>query len=110
MTIGTASDNAFSAGEIQDLDSVRAIVLGALSGYAARVFLFGSRSAGAHRRMSDIDVAVLHDGSIPASEFARVRGLLEDSAIVRAVDLIDLTQVNASFRQRVLAQGEEWSG
>lgn len=110
MTTTLANVSALSEGEASDLDSVRAIVLAALSGYSARVFLFGSRSVGTHRRMSDIDVAVWHDGSIPATEFARIRGLLDESAIVRTVDLIDLTQVSAPFRQRVLSQGEEWIG
>jgi predicted nucleotidyltransferase len=102
--------SAVSAGEARDVDVVRSLVTQALKDYPARIFLFGSRATGTARRMSDIDVAVLHDGIVPADVFARIRDLLEDSPVVRKVDLIDLAEVGESFRQRVLLQGVEWTG
>lgn len=92
----------------RDLENTRRIVLGRLKNYRARVYLFGSQATGKARLYSDIDVAVLPLQKMPASMFSEIREELEESDIVRSVDVIDLTEADESFRQRVEREGVIW--
>ena len=49
------------------LDNVKEIVLGALVGYDAKVYLFGSCATGIARRSSDIDIPIDSKEALPAS-------------------------------------------
>ncbi|MDA8108668.1 MAG: nucleotidyltransferase domain-containing protein [Betaproteobacteria bacterium] len=86
----------------------REIVLRALAGSGARVFLFGSRARGDAYLASDIDIAVLPSRPLPAGLLADLREQLEESALPQTVDLVDLSEADPDFRSRVLAEGIEW--
>lgn len=90
------------------LAKVRKIVLDGLKGYAARVYLFGSRATGNARRASDIDVAVLPLQSIPGWVFAEIRERLEESDVVYEVDLVDLSEASEKLRRFVEQEGLLW--
>ena len=92
----------------RDLESVRQIVLDALQGYRAKVWLFGSQATGQARRYSDIDVAILPLEQIPDLTFSNVRESLEESNILRYVDVVNLKDVSSSFLERVLQEGVLW--
>ena len=92
----------------RDLESVRQIVLDALQGYRAKVWLFGSQATGRARRYSDIDVAILPLEQIPDLTFSNVRESLEESNILRYVDVVNLKDVSSSFLERVLQEGVLW--
>jgi predicted nucleotidyltransferase len=91
-----------------DLEATRKIVLEHLKDYRARVYLFGSQATGKARLYSDIDVAVLPLQKVPVSMFSEIREDLEESNIVRSVDVIDLTEADESFLQRVEREGVIW--
>jgi uncharacterized protein len=93
-----------------DLEEVRRIVLRALEGRAARVFLFGSWARGEASRISDIDVAILPAGPLPVGLLAEIAEDLENSASLYPVDLVDLSETSETFRTRVLAEGVPWTG
>jgi predicted nucleotidyltransferase len=93
---------------IYDLDATRKIVLARLRDYRARVYLFGSQATGKARVYSDIDVAVLPLQKLPISLFSEIHEELEESDIVRTVDVVDLTEADESFRQRVEREGIIW--
>jgi predicted nucleotidyltransferase len=80
-----------------------------LANVGARVLLFGSRARGDAAPRSDIDVAVLPEAPLPAGLLAGLREALEESQILRQVDLVDLTQADEAFRARVLLEGVEWT-
>ena len=92
----------------RDLESVRQIILDALQGYRAKVWLFGSQATGQARRYSDIDVAILPLEQIPDLTFSNVRESLEESNILRYVDVVNLKDVSSSFLERVLQEGVLW--
>ena len=92
----------------RDLESVRQIILDALQGYRAKVWLFGSQATGRARRYSDIDVAILPLEQIPDLTFSNVRESLEESNILRYVDVVNLKDVSSSFLERVLQEGVLW--
>lgn len=87
---------------------VRAMVLHAPRGLGARVFLFGSRAGGEAPVTSDIDVAILPLRRLPSGVLAALREALEESTVPQTVDLVDLSEADPAFRERVLAEGVEW--
>lgn len=84
-------------------------MLSGLRGHPARVFLFGSRVRSDHRVASDIDVAVLPLGPIPAGLLARIREEIEESRVPFVVDLVDLREAPPALRERALREGAEWT-
>lgn len=92
-----------------DLDTVHRIVRDGLKGYQVKVYLFGSQATSTFRRTSDIDVAVLPLTPLPRLVLAQIREALEESDVVRTVDLVDLSEVDEGFKQRVLSEGILWT-
>ena len=92
-----------------DLSEVRRIVLRGLAGQRAQVYLFGSWARGEASRVSDIDVAILPEESLPSGLMAEIQEALDESASLHPVDLVDLSATSAAFRSRVLAEGLPWT-
>jgi predicted nucleotidyltransferase len=92
-----------------DLKEVRRIVMRGLAGRRARVYLFGSWARGEESRVSDIDVAILPEESLPSGLLPEIQEALDESASLYPVDLVDLTTASESFRARVLAEGVPWT-
>ena len=90
------------------LDNVRHIVFEKLRGTAARVYLFGSRARGSSRAASDIDIGILDDAPLADGLLSDIRETLFESTIPYRVDVVDLGQVDAEFRRRVLTEGILW--
>ena len=92
----------------QDLETTREIVLKYVRGRRAKVWLFGSQATGHSRLHSDIDVAILPLESLPALTFSHIREALEESNVVRTVDVVDLSSADEKLHQRVLKEGVPW--
>ncbi len=92
----------------QDLETVRKIVLNHLKGYRAKVYLFGSQATGKARPKSDIDVAVLPLQPLPDLLFFSIRESLDESDVVRHVDVVNLSETDEEFSQRVTKEGILW--
>lgn len=90
------------------LDNARHIVLEKLKGTTARVYLFGSRAQGNSRAGSDIDIGILDDAPLADGLLSDIRETLFESTIPYRVDVVDLGQVDAEFRRRVLTEGIPW--
>lgn len=91
-----------------DLQTVRKIVCERLKEYKVKVYLFGSQAAGKTYRSSDIDVAVLPLQPVPGWVFAEIRDALEESDALYPVDLVNLSDADEAFRQRVMREGVVW--
>ena len=67
----------------------------------ARVWVYGSRARGDHRNESDIDLAV-DAPAMPATDFSRLSGQLDDLGLIYRVDLLRLQGVlDEDFRSRI---------
>jgi len=77
-----------------DLDELEQLVRARLRGRPARVFLFGSAARGEAGRTADLDLAVLPVGPLPIGLLAELREAVEDSGLVRRVDVVDLSQAS----------------
>ena len=91
-----------------DLESVKKIVLEQLKAYKAKVYLFGSQATGKAQLYSDIDIAILPLQPLPILALSEIREKLEERDIVREVDVLDLTETDDIFRQRVEKEGVLW--
>ena len=108
MSRGDHTRDARDPGRRDPLDEARAIVLEGLRGTDCRVFLFGSRARGDVHDASDVDVAVLPRQVLPVGTLSRIREALEDSTLPFTVDLVDLSDVDPTFRTRVEREGVPW--
>ena len=92
------------------LDAVRAIVLEALGGREARVWLYGSFADRSERVYSDIDVAIDPSVPLPAGFLLDLHETLERSTVPRTVHVVDLSRADAEFAETVRRKGILWSG
>ncbi len=90
------------------LEKLRKLINIYTKGYSVRVFLFGSRAKGKEHKLSDVDIAILPLKTLPASFVANLKEKIEESTIPYSVDLVDLSQVDAPFREKILAEAIEW--
>lgn len=74
-----------------------------------RILLFGSWAALTSDPTSDIDVAILGDGSVDPLTMARIREEVERLPTLRKVDVVDLWTVEERFRQSVMKRAETLS-
>ena len=90
------------------LDRVKAIVRQTLGHTPADVYLFGSWASGTQRSTSDIDVAIESAEPLPRALLASLREALEESTVPNRVDVVDLAETDAAFRDRVRREGIRW--
>ena len=90
------------------LAEVRQITRQVLRGCDADVYLFGSWAMGTQRRTSDVDIAVDPHRPLPPGTLGVLRERLEESRIPYRVEVVDLREVDRTFRQTVITQGVRW--
>jgi uncharacterized protein len=90
------------------LSELKKLVLNYIAQRPIKVYLFGSRAAGTARRTSDVDIALWPMEAIPSHFFSDLRELVEESTIPYTVDIIDLSQTDPGFRQKIIEKGIIW--
>jgi uncharacterized protein len=89
----------------QAIEELRQMVLAALGGHDAAVWLFGSCARGEARRHSDIDIAILPRGELPPGFFGELEAEIEESTIPYDVDLVDLRHADPALVAEVRREG-----
>jgi predicted nucleotidyltransferase len=92
----------------QAIEDLRRIVLAALAGHDAAVWLFGSCARREPRQRSDIDIAILPRDELPAGFFGELEADIEESTIPYDVDLVDLRQADPALVDEVRREGVKW--
>lgn len=92
------------------LERIQQIVLEHLKGQPVQVYLFGSWVRGEAGRTSDIDIALMPIVPLSPGLVSRLHEALEESHVPYPVEVVDLSQTDAAFRQRVLKEGILWKG
>jgi len=80
---------------IQDL---RHIVCKHLPDPVYKLFIFGSRAEGTHRRFSDVDLGILGPHPVPSQVIFNIQDDLEESDIPYLVDVVDFAAVSEKFK------------
>ncbi|MGB9521825.1 MAG: nucleotidyltransferase domain-containing protein, partial [Anaerolineales bacterium] len=75
-----------------------------LQPFRVKVFLFGSQAQKTAHLYSDIDIAILPLETLPPGIVAKIKDELEESTILRQVDIVDLRDTDETFRQMVLKE------
>ncbi len=92
-----------------DLAEAKRIVMSMLKNYPTTIYLFGSRATGNATTHSDIDIAILPENKLPLGVLSEIRDALENSNVIYNVDIVDLSEVTESFKNRVMEEGQLWS-
>jgi len=92
-----------------DLAEVRQIVLEYLKPWRVRVYLFGSQARGDAGKLSDIDIALLPEGPVPVDWLSGLRERLEESLVIRYVDVLDLRTAEPELKHRIWKEGVLWN-
>ena len=92
------------------IEELRRLVLDALGEHDAEVWLFGSCARGEVFRHSDIDVAILPRGELPAGFFSELADSVEESSIPYDVDIVDLRSAAPGLIDEVRREGVKWKG
>jgi len=75
-------------------------------GRGSKVIWFGSWIKGSARRTSDIDLAIVRDGGIPQTDYARlVAWIDEDLETLYQIDLVNLDEAGEALRREILSEG-----
>lgn len=90
------------------LDMLKQLVLDNIKNVDATVYLFGSRAKKTARSTSDVDIAILPFTPLPIHFITNLKEKIEESSIPYYVDVIDLSQVDPTFRKKILSEGIEW--
>ena len=90
------------------LEEVKKLILDTLQGEKVKVVLFGSRARGEEYPASDVDVGLLSSGNLDKKKLVLLREKLEDLNIPYKVELIDLSQTSANFREEALKKVVVW--
>lgn len=79
------------------------VVLDILNRYAPdhTVYAFGSRAFGQARRYSDLDLAVAGEKPLRAAHRCDLIDAFDESMLPIEVDVVDLNDVDVSFRSRI---------
>lgn len=96
-------------GAAKALAEVRQILREVLRDCKVTIYLFGSWARGEISATSDIDLAIEPHAPLPPGALARLRERFEESHVPYRVELVELTEVDPGFRQRVLAEGIRWN-
>ncbi|NUM89379.1 MAG: nucleotidyltransferase domain-containing protein [Bdellovibrionales bacterium] len=67
----------------------------------ARVFIFGSRAMGRHKKFSDVDLLYRESTVIPLHEISRLLSGMEDSSFAYKIDLVRDQELAQSYRENV---------
>jgi uncharacterized protein len=90
------------------IEELRRMVLDALGGHDAAVWLFGSCARGDVRQHSDIDIAILPRDELPLGFFGELQADIEESTIPYDVDLVDLSYADHALLDEVRREGVPW--
>jgi len=92
------------------LEELRQMVLDALGGHEAEVWLFGSCARAVVMQHSDIDITILPRSDLPEDFFSKLSEAVEESTIPYDVDLVDLRRAAPTLLEEIRREGVKWRG
>lgn len=110
MTAKTNAATANNPVRRRAIQELRRMVLDAIGGHDAEIWLFGSCARGDARQHSDIDIGILPRDKLPSGFFAELAADIEESTIPYDVDLVDLRRADPALIEQVRREGLRWRG
>jgi predicted nucleotidyltransferase len=72
------------------------------------IILFGSRARGDYSRVSDIYIGILPKNSLDRKKLVLLKEKIDNLNFPYTVDVVDLSKVSESFREKALREGIIW--
>ncbi|MGE3975807.1 MAG: nucleotidyltransferase family protein [Bdellovibrionales bacterium] len=92
---------------LQDWDTVEKFAILPLKKLGAKVFVFGSRARGVHRKFSDLDLMYEIINKPELHIIGKIKDDLVDSSLPIKVDLVDLDELADSYKGSALSERVE---
>jgi predicted nucleotidyltransferase len=90
------------------LERVKSSVLEFLKDENITIILFGSRARGNFNRFSDIDIGIIPNDKLDNKKITLLKDSLENMNIPYAIDIVDLSKVSNTFKQKALKEKVIW--
>jgi uncharacterized protein len=110
MTITSNTTTGMNPTRKRAIEQLRRMVLSALGGHDAAVWLFGSCARGDVLQHSDIDIAIMPRDELPSGFFPELAESVEESSIPYDVDIVDLRNAASTLIDEVRREGVKWKG
>ena len=92
----------------KSIQELKSLFLKTFENDDARILLFGSRARGDCSGVSDIDIGILPSGDFDHRKLIFLKERVENLNIPYTVDIVDLSKVSNSFREKALREGIVW--
>lgn len=90
-------------------ESIKEIIFRRLDKDDCIVFLFGTFATGNTVKGSDIDIGILSNKAIPASDFLEIQEKLNaDVPTLRKIDFVDFANIDKTIRDEAIKEIEIW--
>ncbi len=90
------------------LKNIKTFVLEVFKDEDVKIILFGSRARGDFHRCSDIDIGIVPKNKYDKRKLILLRENLEEMNMPYKVDVVDISKVSKTFKDKALKQGEIW--
>jgi len=74
----------------------------------AKIYLFGSRARGNHKRHSDIDIALDAGKPLKNVDVDEVKSMLNESNILQKIDVLDYHSVSSAMQESIMKEKIVW--
>ncbi len=74
----------------------------------AKIYLFGSRARGSHKRYSDIDIALDAGKPLENVDVDEVKCMLNESNIHQLIDVLDFHSVDLAMQESIMQERVIW--
>ncbi len=86
----------------EDKEQIKEIVTKYLDESKYDIFIFGSMATGSENKYSDYDIGISGESEVPGAKMANIQADLEESEILRKVDVVDFFIVTDDFKKNAL--------
>jgi len=80
------------------------LVINPLKRHGAKLWVFGSRARGDHKKFSDIDLMYKISNPLPAGFLYDLKSNLEESNLPIKVDLVNEDEIAASYKNSAISE------
>ncbi|RLC46431.1 MAG: nucleotidyltransferase domain-containing protein [Candidatus Cloacimonadota bacterium] len=90
------------------LKNIKTFVLEVFKDEDVKIILFGSGARGDFHRCSDIDIGIVPKNKYDKRKLILLRENLEEMNMPYKVDVVDISKVSKTFKDKALKEGEIW--
>jgi predicted nucleotidyltransferase len=90
------------------MEKLRQLTVASWEGEKVKVVLFGSRARKDHHRTSDVDIGLIPSGALNKKKFVLLKDKVGELNIPYKVEIVDLSQTSADFKEEAMKGAILW--